>query len=347
MLDAIASAKQLVMLEMYLVESGQIANQFIQNLWEAAQRDVKVFLLFDDFGSQGLKAKDREKLIHKNISLVLYNPLNYGSLRRNLFRDHRKILIVDQACAFIGGAGITDDFISDEKHIGWRETMMEVRGECVCDWVTAFSRSWNMYAESTLPECEASYQVSDVIPGRISCALGTQRVGIKRSLIKRIRNSERTVWISTAYFVPSMKVRRELVKAAKRGVDVRLLLPGAKSDHPAVRHAGRRFYYRLLKAGVAIFEYQPRFLHQKVLLCDSWVSIGSSNVDRWNFRWNLEANQEIEEQLFVDEVTAMLERDFSDSEKIDYHLWMKRPWVFRVLEWFWGSIDRIIDRILR
>jgi len=347
MLSAILNAKHYVMLEMYLVESGTVASRFIQTLTEVAERGVKVFLLFDGFGSSGFKSTDRDKLKHENISLVFYNPLNYGSLRRNLFRDHRKILVVDNNSAFIGGAGITDAFITTKVDIGWRETMLEVNGECVCDWAKAFSRSWSSYTSVPLPECEDVRKITtSVVPCRISCSVGSSRFGIKRSLIKRIRSAERTIWISTAYFVPSMKVRRALVRAAKRGVDVKLLLPGSKSDHPAIRHAGRRFYYRLLKASIEIYEYQPRFLHQKVLLCDSWVSIGSSNIDRWNFRWNLEANQEVENQLFVDEITEMFNNDFVESEKIELDGWQKRPWYYRLQEWFWGKMDRIIDRVL-
>ena len=347
MLEAIANAKHYILLEMYLVESGTVIDRFIQALLTAANRGARVYLLLDAFGSSGLNVADQEKLQHENIALKFYNPLKYGKLRRNLFRDHRKILVIDQHCAFVGGVGLSDDFISNEREIGWRETVIKICGECVCDWISVFSKTWRRYSELPLPNCEETPTVEQTVPCRVSCSLRTRQSGIKRSLIKRIRSAERTICISTAYFVPSLKLRRTLIRAAKRGVEVRLLLPGDKSDHPAVRHVGRRFYYRLLRAGIKIYEYQPRFLHQKVLLCDSWVSIGSSNIDRWNFRWNLEANQEVEEQTFIDKVTEMLEEDFTNSQLIELNSWLKRPWYYRVLEWFWGKVDRIIDKILR
>jgi len=349
MLDAISSAKYYVLLEMYLFESGNIAEQFIEAFIEAANKEVKVYLLLDDFGCRGLKARDRERLRHNNIYINYYNPLKYGAFRRNLFRDHRKILIVDQAVSFVGGAGITDDFQTfDRKKPGWRETMISIEGECVQDWIEVFSQVWQIYADINLPALNnLKIQSHHAVPSRVICALGSGRQGIKSSVLKRIRNSERTCWIATAYFVPSFKIRRALGRAAKRGVDVRLLLPGPISDHPVIRLAARRFYYYLLKAGVKIYEYQPRFMHQKVLLCDAWVSIGSSNIDRWNFRWNLEANQEVEDQDFVDSVTQMLEDDFAESKQYFLESWVRRAWYHRLQEWFWGHVDRFIDRYIR
>jgi len=349
MLAAIADAKYYVLLEMYLFESGVVANQFIDAFIESANQDVKIYLLLDDFGCRGLKSKDRKRLEHKNILISYYNPLKYGAFRRNLFRDHRKLLVVDQTVSFVGGAGITDDFQTfDRAKPGWRETMISVKGECVRDWVKAFSHVWEIHANINLPAISnPEIKPNQIVPSRVICALGSARRGIKSSVLKRIRNSERTCWIATAYFVPSFNIRWALGRAAKRGVDVRLLLPGPISDHPVIRLAARRFYYNLLKEGVKIYEYQPRFMHQKVLLCDAWVSIGSSNIDRWNFRWNLEANQEVEDQDFVDSVTQMLEKDFSESKQYLLENWIRRAWYHRMQEWFWGHVDRFIDRYIR
>jgi len=350
MLDAIASAKHVLMLEMYLFESGRITTQFIDAFKEAAERGVSIYLLLDDFGSHGLSDLDRIRLVHKNITITYYNPLHYGKFRRNLFRDHRKIFIVDQQIAFVGGAGITDEFITTNPATpGWRETMIQIQGECIQDWISLFNEAWQVYSQQPLllKDIDPDVQTQDKQSCRVVCATGRSRQGIKQSLIKRIRSSEQRVWLATAYFLPSFKVRRALIRAAKRGVDVRLLLPGEKSDHPAVRHAGRRFYYSLLKSGVKIMEYQPRFLHQKVILCDQWVSIGSSNIDRWNFRWNLEANQEVEDSRFAQQVVEMFEKDYLESQRCDLEDWERRAWHSRFLEWFWGGVDRFLDRYIR
>ena len=127
-------------------------------------------------------------------------------------------------------------------------------------------------------------------------------------------------------------------------MDVRLLMPGARTDHPWVRQASRRFYGRMLRGGVRIFEYQPRMLHAKMILCDAWVSVGSSNLDRWSFRWNLEANQEIADRRMSDEAAALFTADFAVSHEISRRYWRERAWLDRLRETIAGALDRWLDR---
>jgi phosphatidylserine/phosphatidylglycerophosphate/cardiolipin synthase-like enzyme len=148
----------------------------------------------------------------------------------------------------------------------------------------------------------------------------------------------------SAYFVPSRRFRKALRRAARRGVDVRLLVPGARTDHPWVRQAARRFYGKMLRNGVKIFEYQPRMLHAKMILCDDWVSIGSSNLDRWSFRWNLEANQEIADARVADAAAALFEGDFAASRVLSRRHWRQRAWLDRLREGIAGVLDRQLDR---
>jgi len=347
MLEAIRSSRQFILLEMYLFNSGKVADRFMETLIEAVQRGVEVYLLLDDFGAMGFSKKDRVRLIDAGVRLSFYNPLRYGELRRNLFRNHRKLLVCDYHVAFVGGAGITDEFNpqSEEKR-AWHEVMIQIRGPSVMDWCVVFKKTWEQWAQQGLElPAEVFAMVSGLQAGRVAVSGRNGSPEIQRAFVKRIHTSERYVWMATAYFVPSWKLRRALRFAARQNVDVRLLLPGAYTDHPAVRHAGRRFYARLLRAGVRIFEYQPRFLHAKVLLCDDWVSIGSSNVDRWNLRWNLEGNQEVEDSNFADKVQTLLKNDFLLSEECLLDQWMNRSWFSRLQEWFWGSVDAWLERI--
>ncbi len=353
MLNAISTAEQTILLEMYLIESGSITSDFIAAFILAAKRDVSIYLLFDAFGSHNLNHHDRALLQHENIHLTFFNPLYLGRIRRNFFRDHRKILIIDLKIVFVGGAGIADSFITrSETKLGWRDTMIQLRGECLADWVYIFENVWKNYSPIPICKCNSEIVIDSEMNHtcRVVYALGIQQKiveSIKRSLVIKVRGAKDRIWISTAYFLPSYNVRRALKSAARRGIDVRLLLPGNKTDHPAIRYAGRRYYYRLLKAGVKIYEYQPRFLHQKILLCDQWVSIGSSNIDRWNIRWNLEANQEVDNADFVSHVTQMLEKDFGQSYLFDLNNWEQRPWYFRIQEWFWGIFDTLLDKYIR
>ncbi len=341
MLDAIAAAEGYVLLEMYLVESGMVASRFIAALIAAAERGVAVYVLLDDFGARGLQRSDRDWLQRSSITVIYFNRLRYDGLRRNFFRDHRKLLLVDGRIAFIGGMGIADQFdppLNTEHR--WRETVVSVEGPVVNDWQNLFRETWRHtdHSDLALPAL-ANVGPGGDLWGRVNYSRGILYPEISRAAITRVRKANRRVWMTTAYFVPSMKLRRTLRRAARRGVDVRLLVAGHVTDHPAVRPAGQRFYRRLLPPGVRIFEYQPRFSHSKVLLCDQWASIGSSNLDRWTLRWNLEANQEIDDEGFADQVCAMLEDDFTHSREYTYEEWGRRPWYRRWQQRFWGWVD--------
>lgn len=389
MLASIQAAQSQILLEMYLVESGALMNRFIVALIEARQRGVDIYLLFDDFGARGLLERDRQRITQAGIALVTYNPLRYGGMRRNLLRDHRKLMVVDGAVAFVGGMGLTDAFdaITNPESY-WHDTAVQARGLVVADWHAVFRQNWRYWArqalpgvkmpgfkrlgfsrpgftrpgfktpdfnkpELTAPGPESPPEAFEARPelvgssqtGRVAGGRRFGVVGIHHSFLKRVRRAERRVWMMTAYFVPPRGLLRALRRAARRGVDVRLLLPGPITDHPAVRYSGHQHYHSLLRAGVRIFEYRPRFLHAKLLLCDDWVSLGSSNVDRWNLRWNLEANQEVEDSRFAACVRELFETDFADSEECQLTVWQMRPRYRRVLEWFWGNVAWLLGGI--
>ena len=348
MLDAINTAHRHVFLEMYLAESGTVADRFIGALTAAAARGIAVKVVLDAFGALGLSTADRDRLTTAGVELRFYNPLRAAKGVRNLARDHRKLLLVDDGVAFVGGAGITDAFDPPEQpHARWRETMLVIRGPVVADWRTLFADVWARAGGALAPVSAIPAALASGMRGRVDVQHAPRRHDITRALLKYIRAANERVWISTAYFIPPWRVRRALRAAAHRGVDVRLLLPGPHTDHPGVRHAGRRFYGRMLVNGVRIFEYQPRFLHSKAVLCDQWASIGSSNFDRWNIRWNLEANQAVDDASFAEAVAAMFERDFAAAGEFHYAQWRARPWAARVREYGWGKLDNWLDAALR
>jgi len=349
LVEAIQRAHSHVWLEIYLFESGQVANRLIEALAEAARRGVQVCVLADAYGAAALLEADRDRLRGAGVRLALYNPLQWRKWFGNLFRDHRKLLVVDGTVAFVSGTGITDEFDDPRRPArSWRETTLRITGPVLADWETQFVQEWNRHdphpiaATTRPPEPAADGQL-----GRVVIGAGLRSQELRRSLFRYVRAARRRIWITTAYFVPSRKLMRALVRAARRGVDVRLLLPGPYTDHPGVRHAGRRYYMRLLRAGARVFEYQPRFLHAKSILCDDWASLGSSNFDRWNLRWNLEANQEVSDPAFAEAVRAMFESDLGESREILREDWQRRGLPERVRERVWGRIDMLLDSLGR
>ena len=344
MLQAIGRARHRVLLEMYLAESGPLFSRFAEALSDAARRGVQVHLLLDGFGGLGVSDADRERLLEAGVHLGTFNPLGWERLRLSLFRDHRKLLAVDGHVAFVGGAGLTDAF--DPRVTGtdaWHDVMLEIRGPCVQDWEALFADAWQRWHHQDMPglgdlSCEGA-QPSDPRDGRVVGHTDVGGQAVMRSVIATMKRSRRRIWLTTGYFVPTRRLRRILTKAARRGMDVRLLLPGPKTDHPGVWHAGRRFYGRLLRSGVRIFEFQPRCLHAKYVICDDWLTVGSSNLDHWTLRWNMEANQEVTNPTLVDQVVDSFSRDLLQSQEWTLERWQARGLWARLMERLFGALD--------
>lgn len=345
MQGAIDAAQLYVLMEMYLVRSGAVVTAFIDAFSRAVRRGVRVCVIFDAFGALGLSRADRRRLLDAGVELRFFNPLRIRNRLSNLLRDHRKLLLADGTVAFVGGTGLADEFAPGGRHGPWRELMVEIQGPVVGDWQRAFARTWRRCGpELSLPPGSTPAARPDGAAGRLALSEARHRSVLANGVLGRIQNARARAWIMSAYFVPSRRFRKALRSAARRGVDVRLLLPGARTDHPWVRQAARRFYGKLLRSGVRIFEYQPCMLHAKLILCDDWVSIGSSNLDRWSFRWNLEANQEIADARAADAAAAVFAGDFSASRAMSRRYWRQRAWIDRLRENIAGVLDRELDR---
>ncbi|UYP29532.1 phosphatidylserine/phosphatidylglycerophosphate/cardiolipin synthase family protein [Pseudomonas sp. Z8(2022)] len=352
MLAAIDGARQQVEIELYLIEDGRCSERLVDALCRAAERGITVRGLFDAYGAAGLGAVLRERMLAAGVQLRWYNPLRWRRGMRNFHRDHRKLLLVDQCLAYVGGTGSTDEFwLPDEAPSPWHEVMVEIEGPLVGDWQQLFEQLWHARfswrpshqpVALSLPECPPA----GVGLGRVAYANAAQHRDIVLSLLRALKGARQRVWLATPYFLPTWKIRRALRRAAARGVEVRLLLAGRNTDHPPVRFAGQRYYPKLLRAGVRIFEYQPRFLHLKMVLVDDWVSVGSCNFDHWNLRFNLDANVEALDPGLTQAVAASFIDDFANSREITLDDWRQRPWWRRTQQRLWGWLDRLAVNLL-
>jgi cardiolipin synthase len=355
MLAAIDDSTDYVLAEFYLVESGQVVDRFIAALSRAAARGVRVRVLFDAFGARGLREEDRARLRVAGIDLVFFNVPRWRAFSRMFVRDHRKLLVVDGAAGFTGGAGLADMFSADAQPDNyWLDCIVEIQGPVLHDWHELFAGTWKTSARRELDTMPAfSPALSPGERGRVAAGAGLGTQDLSRSVTQRVRKAKSRVWIATAYFWPSSRLRRALRRAARRGIDVRLLLPGPFTDAPVARSVARLFYARLLANGVVIYEYQPRFLHAKLVLCDGWASIGSSNLDRWGFMWNLEANQEIDSPAFAQKAEAMFSQAFDysvilRSESDVKHHWSVPLWrilTSAILAWSARAVARLRRRL--
>lgn len=351
MLGSIESARETLLLELYLSASGEVMDRFIAALCDAAARGVQVCLLFDHFGARDLRQADRERLCGSGIQLRFYNPIAFSKLFSNFSRDHRKLMIADNRVAFIGGAGLSDAFVavlSRRPDTPWHELMCRLEGPVVSDMSDLFIEQWRRHGgvlKCRLRERTSGTGERGRAEVRVLTSAGPSNQQIKFSVLRMTRESRQRVWICTAYFLPSFALRLALRRAARRGIDVRLLVSGPLTDHRWIYHASKRYYRRLLKAGVRIHEYQPRMLHAKIALIDDRVSLGSCNLDHWNLRWNLEANIEVCEPRFAVEVEQLLIDDFGQSREITAAEWARRPWYRKLRELVWAMISQWILRI--
>ncbi|OIO68771.1 MAG: cardiolipin synthase B [Zetaproteobacteria bacterium CG12_big_fil_rev_8_21_14_0_65_55_1124] len=340
---AIHRARRFVLFEQYLMSSGEIADRFLDAFAGCVQRGVPVYMLIDHFGARGLTASDRLRIIHAGISILFYNPAYLSHFFRGLPRNHCKVLLIDGELAYTGGAGITDDYVSNEFRPAWFDVMVEMRGPVVVDWQEQFVHVWQHWDGAIdLPEVEVEKAGGQ--RGRLAVSLRGLRKYIRRSLLFRIRHATERAWLGTAYWIPSRKILWALRAAKRRGADVRLLLPGPFNDHPAVYHAGQRYYHYLLRHGIRIFEYQPAFMHAKFYLCDTWCSIGSCNIDRWGLRWNLEANLESDDAALCTDVETCFNEAFAQAKEITLEAWLKRPASSRLREWLLNYVDLMMER---
>jgi cardiolipin synthase A/B len=350
---AIHRARHYVLFEQYLISSGSVATRFIDAFSACVQRGVQVYMLIDHFGARKLSATDRQRITDAGIALLFYNPAYLSHFFRGLPRNHCKVLLIDGELAYSGGAGITDDYEAQGSSLPWHDVIVEMQGPVVSDWQNQFIRIWQRWDDEIhLPEIrppeikppKTAVGQAGGQRGRLLVSLRGLRKFIRQSLLSQTRSASERVWLGTAYYLPGPQMLWALRAAKRRGVDVRLLLPGAINDHPTVYHAGRRYYHRLLRQGIRIFEYQPAFMHAKLYLCDNYSSIGSCNMDRWGLRWNLEANLESSDQALSKEAESFFTESFEHSEEITLDAWLQRPLKHRIREWLFGYLDLIIER---
>lgn len=350
MFAAMARARRSIHLETYILESSGPGERLSALLAQKCAEGVQVRLLFDSLGSFGTDRDYFDALVAAGVRIQEFNPVRPWHRRfRWIFnrRTHRKLLIVDDEVAFIGGAnfsrvyssgsagGTRDSGGTDEAaQRPWRDTHARLRGPIVADLQALFLEHWIEQGGSGI-EPAAIGSIPE--PGSVWLALAASKAGSRRNplyraLLATLRTADRRVLITTAYFVPTRRLVRALRRAADRGVRVALMVP-AGSDSWSAAHAGRSRYDELLASGVEIYEHCAPMLHAKtIVIDDDWCSIGSSNMDWRSLLHNAEANVIALDQRLGHELAQHFERDVASCKRITVDEWSSRPWTSRLCE---------------
>lgn len=337
-LEAIRNATRSVNIEAYIFQKGKIADQYIAALAERARAGVKVNLVLDAFGSAGTSKNYLAPLLDVGGKVGWYNGPNWYRLMHIDHRTHRELMIVDGKVGFIGGAGIADQWYSGTKgHPRWRDSAVRIEGEAVCNLQATFAENWLatsgelLNGEAYFPSVRNENPLVAMVVNSTPTVGGGTRARILFQLL--IASARESISITTPYFLPDKSLMKELCRAVERGLRVKILVPGRKSDHMVTRSTSRAGYGELLKAGAEVYEYQPSMIHAKVLCVDDrWVVVGSTNFDNRSFGINDEVNLAIRDANVALRFERDMTSDLEQSRRVSLEEWQHRPVTERATE---------------
>jgi len=337
MLGAIRTAGRSITFETYIYWAGDIGREFADALAERARAGVKVHVLLDWVGSARIDEDLLQQMQAAGVDVRKFHKPAWYNLARMNNRTHRKILVLDGKTGFTGGVGIAPKWTGsgqDAEH--WRDTHFQIEGPAVAQMQAVFMDNWlkvtgevmhgEAYFPALAPVGKSEAQVFSSSPSG-----GSESMQLMYHL--SITAAERSIDLSSAYFVPDDLTSKALIQALKRGVKIRVITPGEIIDTDTVRAASRGRWGPLLQAGAEIYEYQPTMYHCKVMIVDSLlVSVGSTNFDNRSFRLNDEANLNIFDQTFAGRQTQVFEDDLRRARRVSLAAWSNRPWQEKLKE---------------
>lgn len=342
LLRDLAAARRTINFMVYIWEPGRLADTLVAALGAQARRGVEVRVLFDGLGAMNFPDSTRARLRAAGVRTAVVRPLRFGELTRFHKRNHRRAIVIDGAVGYTGGLSVADQWLGDARNPEqWRDEMYRVTGPLAASLQAAFAGLWTDVSGEVLVG-EAFYPPDPPAAGagtpiswhvNLVSSPSADEHPLRIWFWQSFMSARRRLWVATPYFATDRHLREALMRRARAGVDVRLLLPGRHTDVPAVRLAAHYHYEELLRAGVRIYEYQPTLLHSKRLTVDGqWSVVGSANLDI--------RSQELNDENVLGILDASLARalertfleDLERSREIRLEPWLRRGWTARTLE---------------
>lgn len=342
-IQSLAAAKKHIHLEYYIYENDEIGQAIAELLMEKANQGVKVRMIYDDFGSRGIKRNLVKRLIDAGVEVYPFYKIHFPLFANRLnYRNHRKIVVIDGDVGFIGGINVSDNYINrSSDRLFWRDTHLKISGAAVLSLQYTFLTDWNFcsgqglsFSEEFFPRPTSEGFGEGHYVQVISSGPDSDYPNILYSLIQMIALAKTEVNITNPYFIPDRTFLDALKVAALRGVRIRLLVPGV-SDSWFVNSTSQSYFREMLEVGVEIFRYQKGFVHAKTLVCDKQVSVvGTANLDNRSFELNFETNAIIYSPSVAAEVQSAFDRDLDHSQQILLEDWKERPGYLTLIEKF-------------
>lgn len=348
MFKAIRKAKDHINLESYIIEDDEIGHKFADLLLQKQAEGVQVNIIFDSMGSMNTPAAYFQRMRDGGVQVVEFNPMNPLKSWEKwelINRDHRKILIVDGTVAIIGGINISKVYSSNplkrkknlKSPIHWRDTDIQIEGPAVAGFQKLFLGTWSkqkgpvLSGQNYYPNL--TEKGTDLVRVVGSTPGETNRIPFV-VYVSAISFAEHSIHMTNSYFIPDDQIVKALCDAARRGVDVKIILPGI-TDSSLTLHAQRYHYSGLLKSGVKIYEHGTSLLHAKTATVDSvWSTVGSTNMDFLSLLSNDEVNAVILSHKFATGMEKVFAVDLANSRQINADEWEDRPYLPRIREWF-------------
>ena len=337
-LETIGSAERTLNLQTYVYWTGEIASDVAGAVCERAQAGVRCNVILDALGAFKMDSGLIEQMEEAGVHVIRFRPPKPYAVRRLTNRTHRRALIVDGRVGMTGGVGIAAEWTGDAQDPDhWRDTHVRVRGPVVRGLQGTFAENW---LEGTGEVLSGERYLPHLDPveggGRMQLVRSSAGVGdtnVEALYYLAIASARESIDITAAYFVPRPAFIDALVETAKRGVEIRILVPGPHIDKGFVRIAGRATYEALIAAGIRLFEYQPTMLHAKSMVVDgAWSSVGTVNFDNRSFQLHDELTLCVWSERFATEMSEAFERDLERSQEIDLARWRGRGPLQRTVE---------------
>ena len=356
MFKAVENASDHINIETYIMEDieDETGRKFADLLLQKQAEGVQVNLIYDSVGSYTTPAAFFQRLRDGGIQVVEFNPINPLKARgkwRLAKSDHRKILIVDGKIAITGGINISQVYSSSLSGRGdkeaaqtpWRDTDVQIEGPAVAEFQKLFLDTWQNQKGAILSDRNYFPDMKEEGNALVRVLGSTEGEANRITFIMyvaAITFAENSLHMTNAYFVPDRQTVEALTDAAKRGVDVKIILPGT-SDSSLVQFAGEYFYSGLLESGVKLYKRRNVLLHAKTLVIDGvWSTVGSTNMDFWSFSSNDEVNAVILSREFAITMEEMFAGDLAESDQVRWEEWKQRPLSHKVKEWFYHLFAR-------
>jgi cardiolipin synthase len=357
MLGAIGNAKQNINFETFIFEDDDVGRSFAEALLKKKAEGVEVNVIYDSIGSKTTAPAFFQRLRDSGINVLEFNPVNLllAPLGKSRLaeRDHRKVLIVDGSVAFTGGVNISHVYSSGASGISgrhkeaetegteterpWRDTHVRIEGPAAAEFQQLFLETWKEKKAPELVEKNYFPELKSQGPDLVQVVGSTPGEMNRITFIMYVAaflNAQKSIHLNTPYFVPDSQAVSAIVDAAKRGVDVKIILPAA-SDSKLALSAGHYYFSTLLEAGVKLYERQHAMIHAKTTVVDGvWSTVGSTNMDLWSFLHNNELNAIIIGIGFASEMEALFVSDLEQSKEVTLEEWKRRPLFPRIGEWF-------------